>query len=270
MSDILDRVPPPKGKRIQYGGDPYQFGELRFPPGEGPFPLLFVIHGGFWKAAYDLQHIGHLCVKLSSAGVVTCNIEYRRVGNPGGGWPGTFLDVASAVDYFGEVLANESRVDIGKVAVIGHSAGGQLALWLGGRHRLPVGSVLSTGQRSRPAAVVSLAGVTDLAGAWEQGLGDGAAGRLLGGSPNHYPERYSQGSPIELLPTGTRQVLIHGREDEIVPISQSERFVERAKALGEEVSLHSLDRIAHFELIDPESRAWDVVVRSTLQVFGIS
>jgi acetyl esterase/lipase len=268
MSGAID-IGLPNKNVVQYGKDPHQFAELRFPPGAGPFPLLFVIHGGFWLAAHDLQHISPLCVELTSLGIATCSLEYRRVGHEGGGWPGTLLDVANGAEYFRQLLSQDRRVDIGRAAVIGHSAGGHLALWLGGRHRLPKGSVLHGGQRPWLTAAISLAGVADLRGAWDSNLGSGAVERLIGGSPNRYPERYSGASPIELLPMGVRQVLIHGREDNTVPIIQSERFVQKARAEGDEASLLPLEGIGHFELIDPTSGAWEAVAGSVSEVLGI-
>jgi acetyl esterase/lipase len=267
MSDILSRPVPTKGNRVQYGREPLQFGELRFPRGPGPSPLLFVIHGGFWSSSYDLSHISHLCESLTSRGIVTCSLEYRRVGNSGGGWPGTFLDVAAAADFFRQNLMKDPRVDLAKAAVIGHSAGGHLAFWLGGQQNVPEGSVLHAEKKPWLGAVISLAGVVDLRAAWDLRLGNGAARRLIGGDPQQYPERYDEASPIELLPMKVKQVLIHGRDDEIVPISQSERFVERARAAGDEPLLVALDGIGHFELIDPESQAWNSVAQATISVF---
>src|SRR6266540_650855 len=144
MSDILSRIPPAKGEQVRYGTDPLQFGEMRIPRGVGTFPLLFVIHGGFWSAAYDLGHIGHLCERLTSYGIVTCSLEYRRVGNAGGGWPGTLLDVANAAEFFKNQLMKDPRVDVSRAAALGHSEGGHLAFWLGARHNLPESSTLRT------------------------------------------------------------------------------------------------------------------------------
>jgi len=268
MSDILTRASPPPGKRVQYGADPIQFAELRFPPGKGPFPLLFVIHGGWWLSANDLHHIGHLCTKFTSYGIITCNLEYRRIGDLGGGWPGTFLDVANAVEYFKKGLASDPRVNIKRAAILGHSAGGHLALWLGAKHRLPRSSILYTGRDRWLIATISLAGITDLRSAWELGLGDNGVEKLIGGSPNQLPERYAEASPMELLPFGLKEFLIHGRNDDRVPISQSERFAKTARAAGDKTTLIALDDIGHFELIDPESRAWDIVAHSTLTAFG--
>ncbi len=265
MSDILSRLPPAKGARVHYGDDPLQFGELRFPSGPGPFPLLFVIHGGFWSAAYDLAHISNLCIRLTSLGIVTCNVEYRRVGNAGGGWPGTLLDISTATEFFRKILKEDPRVDMSRAAAIGHSAGGHLAFWLGGRHNIPGNSDLRLGEKPWLRAVISLAGVVDLREGWDLQLGSGAVGRLIGGGPEQHEDRYRDASPIELLPMKLRQVLIHGRDDRVVPISQSEQFVQRAKAAGDTPSLIPLDEVGHFELIDPESKAWDVVAPATLE-----
>ena len=250
---------------VQYGKNPLQFGELRFPSGPGPFPLLFVIHGGFWSATYDLAHIRHLCSRLTSLGIVTCSVEYRRVGNAGGGWPGTLLDIAGATEFFRKKLNDDPRVDLSRAAAIGHSAGGHLVFWLGGRHNVPRSSDLRSGEKPWLRAVISLAGVVDLREGWNLQLGSGAVGRLIGGGPEQFEDRYREASPIELLPMTLRQVLIHGRDDRVVPISQSEQFVQKAKAAGDTPSLITLDRVGHFELIDPESKAWDVVARATLE-----
>lgn len=269
MNDILTRIPPSKGVRISYGEDSHQFAELRFPKGDGPFPLLFVIHGGWWSAAFDLTHISHLCARLTSYGIVTCSLEYRKVGDAGGGWPGTFLDVANAIEYFREREARDSRVDIRRAAVLGHSAGGHLALWLGGKDHIPKSSALYSGKNRWLSAVISLAGVGDLAAAWDQRLGGGAVGRLLGGDPAQFPDRYAAASPVELLPMGLKQVLIHGTDDGLVPASQSQGFAQKARAAGDEPLLVPLEGVGHFELIDPESRKWDVVARATKETLGI-
>jgi acetyl esterase/lipase len=269
LSDILERHPPNFDKRIEYGPDPQHFAELRFPDGPGPFPFLFVIHGGFWQSAYDLKHIGSLCAALTNKGIVTCNLEYRRIGNPGGGWPGTFQDVSLATDHIVETISSDPRVDVARAAVIGHSAGGHLALWLASRHRVPKASPLQSAQKHRLVRAVSLAGVCDLRTAWKQRLGNGAVAKLMGGTPDQYPERFDAASPIELLPSGSNQVLIHGTDDDIVPFSQSEKFVERAEQLGERPTLGKLKGVGHFELIDPESDTWSIVASAVLPVLGL-
>jgi len=228
-----------------------------------------VIHGGFWQSAYDLKHIGSLCTALTNNGIVTCNLEYRRVGNSGGGWPGTFQDLSLATDHIIETISLDPLVDVARAAVIGHSAGGHLALWLASRHRVPKTSPLQSAQKHRLVSAVSLAGVSDLRAAWKQRLGNGAVTKLIGGTPDQYPERSNAGSPIELLPSGSRQILIHGTDDDIVPFSQSEKFVEKARELGDRPTLVNLKGVGHFELIDPESDAWSTVTRAVLPVFGL-
>ncbi len=270
LSGILDRAPPPPfDLRISYGSDPSQFAELRFPIGKGPFPLLFVVHGGFWQSVYDLSHIGHLCAAFTSTGVITCSIEYRRIGNPGGGWPGTFQDISLASSNILQDLSNDSRFDQTRTVIIGHSAGGHLALWLVGSHRISKGSPLHSDLRQAIPSAVSLAGVSDLRLAWKQKLGHGIVTRLIGGTPEEHPDRYDAGSPIELLPTGARQILVHGTADDTVPFSQSEAYVEKAEKLGDRPTLVRLQGIGHYEMIDPESEAWPTVAEAVMSLLGL-
>jgi acetyl esterase/lipase len=268
LTKILDRPPPPFDTRIRYGDDPSQFVELRFPNGKGPFPILFVIHGGFWQSVYDLSHIGHLCAAFTSNGIITCNIEYRRIGNPGGGWPGTFQDISLATRRTLQITSQNRRFDQSQTAIVGHSAGGHLALWLAGSHRISKGSPLYVGPNQVLAGAASLAGVCDLRLAWRQKLGHGIVTRLMGGTPDEHPVRYDECSPIDLLPTGAKQLLVHGAADNIVPVSQSQAFVEMAEKLGDRPTLVKLDGVGHFELIDPESKAWPTVAEAILSLLN--
>lgn len=251
---ILTRTPPLANTRLQYGDQAPQFGDLRLPetPGLRPVPVVVVIHGGFWRAQYDLEHIGHLCAALTDAGYATWSIEYRRVGQPGGGWPGTLKDVLQGASYV-QQLAKRFDLDLQRVGVIGHSAGGPLALWLAGESALVHG-------------VVSLAGVADLRRAAELQLGRGATQAFLGGEPTRVPRRYSAASPIERVPTGVRQVLVHGTDDDTVPLELSQRYCEAASAAGDEVELVTLPGTGHFELIDPLTDAWPVVLGAVAKV----
>jgi dipeptidyl aminopeptidase/acylaminoacyl peptidase len=234
--------PPPAGARIAYGGEPLQFGDLRLPDGPGPHPLVVAIHGGFWRATYGLTTTAHVCHALAARGVATWNLEYRRLGDPGGGWPGTLEDVALGVRHVRR-LAHEHPVDVDDIVLFGHSAGGQLALWAA--RELPL------------RAVVSLAGVVDLEQASRRRLGDGVTDQLLGGTPEEVPERYERASPVALLPLGVRQVLVHGTEDDIVPFDLSEGYAARARAAGDDAVLVTLDGVGHFEPIDPQSRVFE-------------
>lgn len=264
MSNILERPPPPFDHRIRYGIDPKHFADLRFPQGKGPFPLLFVVHGGFWQSAYDLAHTGHLCAALTRKEIITCNLEYRRLGDPGGGWPGTFQDITLATSNIIEKTRSDERFNHAHTAILGHSAGGHLALWQTSSHRVAKTSPLHNPHNQPVHNAISLAAITDLRTAWKQQLGHGIVTRLLGGTPTEYPDRYDAGSPINLLPSGTRQVLIHGTADRTVPVSQSEIYVEKARQLGDQATLIKLDNVGHFELINPETKAWPIIADAVL------
>jgi acetyl esterase/lipase len=242
VQDILKPPFPKADHRIAYGADAQQFGDLRLPKGAGPFPVVIVIHGGCWLAEYDLEHIGKLSEALTAEGVATWNIEYRRIGNPGGGAPGTFDDVATAAAYL-QVLAKTYPLDLQRVTAVGHSAGGQLAIWLA-----------ANSHAVKLRGVVSLAGVVDLGAAAEQHVCGDAVPRLLGDPPDY--RRYS---PMEMLPIKVPLRLIQGARDRIVPPDMAHRYEAAARKAGDDVSLTVIDDAGHFELIAPQSTAWSVV-----------
>jgi acetyl esterase/lipase len=259
--DILDLPAPPCDRSIPYGDDPLQFGELRLPAGPGPHPLVIWLHGGFWRAQYDLAHAGHACAALAGDDVATWNIEYRRIGNAGGGWPGTFLDVAAAADHIRH-LAADYPLDLRRTIAAGHSAGGHLALWLAARHRIAPESPLFAPDPLPLRGAVSLAGVVDLHQAWELRLRNGIVADLLGGAPDDVPDRYAAASPPELLPLEAPQVLVHGTEDESVPYALSVGYCRQARACGDEVELITLPGAGHFDPIDPRSPWWPETARA--------
>ena len=187
------------------------------------------------------------------------NIEYRRVGEPGGGWPGTFEDVGAAVDF----MANPPEdvpVDPERVLVLGHSAGGHLAIWAASRGGIPSGSP-GADPEVVPAHAFSLAGVPDLVACAEHDLVEGACVDLMGGTPEEVPERYTVGSPAERLPLGVPQTLFHGLDDDVVPASESSDYAAAAEAAGDRASFVPIDRANHFSLIDPDHPAWSEVIR---------
>lgn len=253
--DILTLPPPPADARISYGTDRYQFGEIRVPKGKGPFPLVMNIHGGFWRAAYDLSHAGHLCAALTAKGLVTWNAEYRRVGNPGGGWPGTFDDIRNAYRYLPQ-LAKRYSVDLNKVVVMGHSAGGQLVLCL-------------AAHESSVKRVVSLAGVVDLQKALELHLSNDAVVAFMGGKPSEVPEHYAEADPMKLtISHSTVRWLIHGAADDIVPCYLSRNYAQTKQPAGADVHYLEISTAGHFDLIDPRSRAWPKVADTVLHLIG--
>jgi acetyl esterase/lipase len=253
--DILTIAPPSADQRIAYGSDPNQFGDLWLPSGAGPHPVAIVVHGGYWRSRYDLTYFGHCCADLAAHGIAAWNIEYRRVGNPGGAWPGTFQDVGAAADKLREI-AQQYQLDLERISAIGHSAGGHLALWLAARHKLPADSPIAVANPLALKAVIALAPVADLRMAWELGLSNTAAGELLGASPAEHPARYDQGSPAELLPLGVPQFVVHGRADSAVPFAVSEQYVEKARAAGDPAELIELTNTGHFEIVDPRTTQW--------------
>ncbi|MBA2734104.1 MAG: alpha/beta hydrolase [Acidobacteria bacterium] len=263
--DIEKLSPSPADHRIQYGGDSLQFGELRLPTGKGRRPVAVIIHGGCWFSAYDIKHIGNFAAALTKAGVATWALEYRRIGNPGGGWPGTFEDVARGTDYL-RVLARSYPLDLKRVVAVGHSAGGQLALWLAARHRLPNSSPLYAPAPLGLRGVVSLAGITDM-----QAFGhrcNDAVSKLLGGTPEELPQRYEQTSPVKLLPLKVPQHLIHGAQDRIVPPDLSREYKSMAIRSGDKAELTVLEGAGHFELIAPQSSAWLKIEEAVLSLLG--
>jgi acetyl esterase/lipase len=244
--DILTLPPPAADDRLSYGTDPNQFGDLRLPKIKGPFPVVMNIHGGFWRAKYDLAHAGHLCAALTAKGIATWNIEYRRVGNSGGAWPGTFEDIRNAYRYLSQ-LAKRYDFDSTKVLAMGHSSGGQLALCL-------------AAHESSLKRVISLAGVVDLQKAREQHLSNDAVVEFLGGKPGEVTEHYREADPMQLaIDHGTVQWLFHGAGDDTVPSYFSRQYAELKKRNGEDVHYTEISTADHYDLIDPRSTAWPTV-----------
>ena len=253
LTSIQDVPPASAGTRIAYSSGEFQFGELRVPSGTGPHPVAIVIHGGYWRARYDLTEVGHLCEAVTRQGLATWNLEYRRIGNPGGGWPGTLDDVRTGAAHL-EKIAAERSLDLKRVVAMGHSAGGQLVLWLAKQNAIAL------------RGLVALAPVADLRRAWELKLSDTVVADLLGGSPQDFPDRYRSASPIELVPLGVAQRVLHGTNDDVVPLEISRRYVAAAKKSGDDSKLIEVAGAGHFELIDPRSSAWPVVKEAVLEL----
>jgi acetyl esterase/lipase len=247
---------------IAYGPLPLQVGELRLPTGRGRVPVLVVVHGGCWLSQYDRTYTRAAVEAFTRDGWATWTIAYRRVGDEGGGWPGTLVDVGRAVDHVRVLAAREPRLDTTRVVVAGHSAGGHLALWVGSRRpgeRLDGAPVSDDAAPLRVHGVLGLAAITDLAGyAAPRGCGS-VVRRLLGGEPAVQPARLALASPVARLPLGVRTRLVVGDADRIVPPSQGDTLVARAAARGERIVQTIVPGATHFDVVAPQSVAWPAV-----------
>ncbi len=268
-AEIANMPLPAPDHIIKYGPDSLQFGELRLPQGKGPFPVVVVVHGGCWLAAYNLHYMAHVSDALTKAGYATWNIEFRRVGDAGGGYPGTFLDVAKATDYVRD-LAKTYPVNARKVAVIGHSAGGHLALWLAARKDLSRKSELYTRKPLKLKGVVALAGIPDLATySLDKGSCNTAVPKLMGGMPTEQEMRYADASPAQLLPKRVPQRLVQGTLDPIVPVSQSQQYADASKAKGNDTKVLLVPNSGHFDLVAPHAPAWATVLQAVQEVLPL-
>ena len=245
---VLDRAAPPPDLAVPYGPLAEHVVDLRLPRAL-PAPLIVLIHGGFWRPAYDRTHLGSMGQALAAAGYVVAVPEYRRAGMAAEGWTATFDDIALAAAQVG-AIAGEHGAGPGAVTWAGHSAGGHLAVWAAARPGLPPGS---RWRGPAPAArVVSLAGCVCLRLCAEWNLGAGAAASLMGGMPDEVPERYAVADPAVLPPAPVPVTLVHGTADDVVPVSMS-----RAFPAGQ---LMEIPGAGHFDVIDPQSEAWPQVL----------
>jgi acetyl esterase/lipase len=257
---VLTRPAPPPDLAVRYGEHPDQVIDVRLPrAGAEPRPLVIFIHGGFWRAEWDRSHAGPLAADLAARGWPVATVEFRRTGQDGGGWPGTFDDVAAAVgaarglgrdagaQSAGALPAGVDPVAFQRPILAGHSAGGQLALWYAATH----------GHEGSLRGVLALAPVADLAAAYRLDLDGGAVAALLGGGPERWPDRYAAADPVVLGPPPAPVAVLHGTADSPVPVALSRAY---AAAAGDRVRLVELPGVDHFGLIDPESAAWPAVL----------
>jgi acetyl esterase/lipase len=247
--DILELAPLKADTREAYGTAPQQYGDLYMPAGRGPHPVIVFIHGGFWRARYDLGHASHLCNALRNEGYAVWSIEYRRLGDPGGGYPGTIDDAVAAVRFVEQMAARHS-LDTKRVVVMGHSAGGHLA-------------AVAASRVSWLAGAIPMAGVLDLRRGWAMKLSGGVVEELMGGSPDSHSERYKPASPVEMPAPAGRVILLHGDADNIVPIELSERYAKAIPA----ADLRRFATVGHFEWIDPRTPQFNEIKRALRSVF---
>jgi acetyl esterase/lipase len=269
--ELLKQPTPPANERITYGKDSLQFGEIRVPAGAGPFPIAILVHGGCWSAKLEnlpeavtsFELLRPLASALAEAAIASWNIEYRRLGNEGGGWPGTYLDLSGATDLLRDI-APRYHLDLDRAIVIGHSSGGQLAMWLVARAKLPKSSLLHTDSPLSLKGVINIDGPPDLETfrAIEQPMcGGPVVTKFIGGTPAEFPNRYREGSVTGLLPTGVRQELfIRAKPAQLSGLL--EQYVGVAEKVGDPIQMLTLMGNSHFDGINPKAPDWETVMAS--------
>ena len=269
--DLLSLPVLPADHRIPYGRNASQFGDLWIPDlkPKALCPLVVFFHGGWWKSAYDLGYAGRLCAAFKAAGIACWSVEYRRVGNLGGGWPGTFLDAAAGFDFI-EQLAERFPLDLTRVVTMGHSAGGHLAFWIAGRHHIaPSSELFRSHLQIKLRGSISLAGAVDLRLLLELATSEVFAHdkeevvRLMGGQPRVVPDRYRAGNPGDLLPFSAPQILVQGTLDDQIPPELPQQWVEASRRSGSRSQFHLMDGLDHFDVVDPTTSAWPLLLRIT-------
>ena len=242
---------------VPYGAGEHQFAEY-WHPGTSEPALVILVHGGCWSNEYGLDHIRALASKLKGSGYAVWSTEYRRVGDVGGGWPGTFEDIADSLNYTDKL----SNINQHAKFVMGHSAGGHLALWVAAAGHLPLESPLGKRMKTQIQGAIGLAPIADLAA---YSLGDNSCEvvteKLMGGSAIDLAERYALGSPSALLPS-IDSILIHGEGDTIVNISQSQRYA----ASSSRASIIPLKGLGHFDMINPEGPVFDRIIEALVRL----
>lgn len=266
--DQLAALPaPPPDQRIAYGPGPLQFGHLRLPKGAGPHPVVVFIHGGCWLSRYSISHAGPLEQALADSGYAVWSLEYRRVGDAGGGWPGTFEDIARGADHL-RAIAQRYPLDVSRVIAAGHSAGGMFALWLAARARLGAGRPMPNDQPLAIHGVLGIAPAPELRSLQAARVCDDVIGKLMGGTPAEVPDRYALANPAQLVPLGVPQVLVVGERDRAWgPVGRA--YHAAAVAAGDTlVRLVEVPNAGHFDVIAPTSFAWGPVVSALRELFA--
>lgn len=252
-SEVIERI------RIEYRSEAFNFGELILPEEGGKRPVIMIIHGGCWRSSYDYTLMDDMAADLANRGYITWNIEYRRTEDNGGRWPATITDAAYALKAL-ENMAETYPIDLDRIVVTGHSAGGHLALMLGAQYKMPATHPLKVPDLPEIKGIVSLAGITDLV-TYLAPTGCGSnVQNLVEGLPDEVPDRYRDGSPINYLPLGIPQRLVTGVDDAIVSIDHIQPYLDKAKDLGDNIALSAVPDAGHFEVIQPGSIAWDPIV----------
>src|SRR5579863_1950181 len=240
----------------RYGPAASQVGDLHLPKAKLP-PVICLLHGGFWRLPYGYDQMTPLAEDLTRRGYAAWNLEYRRLGEPGGGWPGTLKDVSAGIDYLARLKADGADLDLTRVITVGHSAGGHLALWAAGPRKLEAGD---PAPKVKVTAAVGQSPAADLLRVYELGCSNRVALELTGGTPAEYPERYRAASPRALLPLGVPQLIVHGADDDTVIPDIGRDYAKAARRAGDKVDYVEFPGMGHFEHLDPKGPAWKAVV----------
>jgi acetyl esterase/lipase len=257
---------PPPDHRIAYGAGTFQFGNLRLPKRPGPHPVVLFIHGGCFLSQYSISHAAALEQAFADSGYAVWSVEYRRVGDEGGGWPGTFEDVERAADHL-RTLAEQYSLDLRRVVAVGHSAGADFALWLAARDRVRPESPLRVERPLAIRAVLALAPAPDLGALHAQGVCNNVIDKLMGGSPMTVPERYRDVSPALMIPIGVPQVVIIGGQDR--NWGPPGRAYQSAVVAARDTFVRFVDApdAGHFDVIAPTSTSWGLVMQALRELF---
>lgn len=251
---------------LRYGQAPKQYADLRVPPGKGPFPIVVVIHGGCWDVQFgSTGTIAPLADALTKRGIATLNIQYRVLGDPGGGWPGSMRDAGAAIDAV-RGLATRYPINPDRLVVVGHSAGAQLALWSAMRGKLSAGSDIAVADPLLPKAVVAIDGPGTLAefiGKDAEICDKPVIVPFMGGTPRQVPQHYQDASPQEHLPLGVPQYFAQAAfADLMVP------YISRARRSGDPVVTYRPDRGGHFSIINPTLEQGQGTVELVVKAVG--
>ena len=261
LADYMALTGPAPAARIAYGPAPSQYAELFVPEGPGPFPVAVLVHGGCWTAKFGgITQLRNMAGALRARGIAVWNVEYRRVDEPGGGYPGMYEDMHAALDALA-TQAGAAKLDLERVVAVGHSAGGQLVQWIAGRSRIPAGSPLYRGKMLPVRAVVSLGGLADLRR--ERELIKASCGRdtpeLAGQPSRERPDVYVDTNAAELLPNGSHTILVTGELDTISPPRVAHDYAARARAAGDRAEVVILPGASHYDEVAASSASWPLV-----------
>ncbi|RZT06202.1 Acetyl esterase/lipase [Duganella sp. CF402] len=271
LDDYLALNGPAPTRHVAYGAAPSQFAELFQPAGNGPFPVAVIVHGGCWTKHFGgITQMRNMAGDLAARGIAVWNVEYRRYDEEGGGYPGMYHDVATAMDRL-RTLASEHKLDLSRIVLVGHSAGGHLAQWAGSRAKLPRSSPLYVADPLPVPVVISLGGLADLRN--EQSLiktsCDRDMAQLAGVASAERPDIFSDTSPAELLPSGMRTVLIHGEFDTISPLRVGQDYARRAQAAGDAAEVLVLPGGSHYDEVAAISPSWPIVLGQIRKALGL-